>query len=400
MRLHGRPKGFAQEVPLTRAHLDLAARLRRIARLAQEAARPHAEGTEARTVLAHDRLTGAADDADRAARVVGSGARRWHGVAARYLAMALTATAVAFLPFGAAPGWVRCVAVVFAGLAGGRLAGSAYRRLRRRRGGRVPQVPSPQAEEPLAELRQSLVDVRADLPAKTARIPLRPLDRGDSATVGELLAHAETCVCQAVQALADDSWDTGPHRFPNGAQHHDHEGCALAVASGRVSRALRPVMWALLRLDSTREYVAHAVGRLATARDLVLQSAMRLDHPPPRGFSPAARDVFTVLCGLAATIATWSVTGSRSAVVAALFAASCLADLVARRAARPAVLDPDAAERRCAELAGILTELADGGAASAATAAARRNAQVAADFVCEAVADLAVRTVGWKPNQG
>ena len=396
----GRPKGLASEVPLSRAHLDLAARLRRIARLAREAARPHAESTEPRIALAHDRLTGAADDADRAARIVGSGARRWRGIAARYLAMALTAAVVAVLPFGAAPGWVRCAAVVFAGLAAGRLAGSTYRRLRRRRGERVPQVPSPRAGNPLTELRRSLVDIRADLPAATARIPLRPLDRGDSATVGELLAHAETCVCQAVQALADASWDTGRHRFPAGAQHHDHEGCALAVASGRVSRALRPAMWALLRLDSTREYVAHAVGRLATARDLALQSAMRLDHPPARGFSPAARDVLTVLCGLTATIAAWAVTGSRIAVVAALLAASCLADLAARRAARPTALDPDAAERRCVELAGILTELADGGAASAATAAARRNAQVAADFVCEAVADLTARTVGLKPNRG
>ena len=393
-------KDSLPEVPLTSAHRALAARLRRIARLAREAARPHVESTEPRTVLAHDRLTGAADDVDRAARIVGSGARRWHGVAARYLAMALTASAVAFLPFGEAPGWVRCVAVVFAGLAGGRLAGSSYRRFRARRGGRVPPLLMVRSADPLTELRESLVDFQRRLPAKLARIPLRPLDRGDSATVGELLAHAETSVCQAVQALDDASWDTGRHRFPERAQHHDHEGCALAVASGRVSRALRPVMWALLGLDSTREYVAHAVGRLATARDLALQSAMRLDHPPPRGFSPAARDVFTVLCGLALTVATWSATGSRAAVAAALLFASVLADLVTRRAARSTTLDPETAEQRCAELAGVLAELADGGAASAATAAARRNAQVAADFVCDAVVDLTARSVGWKPNRG
>ncbi|GIG69458.1 hypothetical protein [Phytomonospora endophytica] len=385
---------------MTRAHLDLAARLRRIARLAREAAVPHAERTEPGAVLAFDRLVGAADDADRAARVVGSGARRWHGVAARYGAMALAATIVVLLPFGGAPGWVRCAAAVFAGLAAGRLAAAAYRKLRRRRGNRVPPLLWTRSPEPLADLRTSLVDVRSDLPAKTARIPLRPLDRGDSTNVGELLAHAETSVCQAVLALDDKDWDTGRHRFPDSAEHHDHEGCALAVASGRVSRSLRPVLWALLALDTTRQQVAHAVGRLATARDLMLQSATRLDHPPPRGFSPAVRDVVTVCCGLAATVAAWSVTGSAFAIVAALLAASCLVDAATRRATRPAALDPETAEDRCAELAGVITELGEGGATSAATAAARRNAQVAADFVYDAVVDLTTLTVGFKPNQG
>ncbi|MEV0644879.1 hypothetical protein AB0I28_06410 [Phytomonospora sp. NPDC050363] len=384
---------------MTPVHREIAARLRRVARLAREAARQHADRSEQRAMLAHDRLVGAAEDADRAARVVGSGARRWHGVAARYAGAALAATAVAYLPYGEAPMWVLCVAVVFAGLAGGKLATAAHRRLRRKLGSKVPHVPEPVVADALTELRQSLVDVRGDLPAQTARIPLRPVDRGESVTVGELLANAETCVCQAYQALSDEDWYTGSHRFPDGAFRHESDGCALAVTSGRVSRALRPVMWSLLRLDSTREYVANAVGRLATARDLMLQSAMRLDHPPTRGLGPAARDTFAVCCGLVATLLAWFTVGSPIAVVVAFLVATVVSDVVAARSARLGRLEPAVAEMHCAELAGILTELADGPAAGAATTAARRNAQVAADFMIEAVADLAARAVGLKPNQ-
>ena len=393
----------------SRVHLATAQRLRHLAALARAAAGRFPDPAEPRLVLAHNRLLDAAEDADRAARVIGSGARRWHGKAARYAGTLLgVAATVLTASATGAPWWAACPAVVIVAIAGGRLGWGVYRRIRAVRGRRATHaVKHVDSADPLADARTSIAALRSGLPARLACVPLRALDRGDSTRVDELLWSIESMLCQAFQAEGDERWSTGLHRFPEAAYEHDHGGCLVAFRSGRSARRLRDLARTLLDADPLPDAVAYAVGRLATARDLLLETAYLLDHPPAREsrVGRVARDAVSVLCGLVLTAYTW-LSGTGTAVMASGFVAATVTADVAGTLMWGRSRDSHGTPGEdCAAVAEELAELADGPAETAATAAARRNAQVAAEFVRAAAGDLAVtdatpRFVETEPNPG